>query len=248
MRCWEIAQQLGCDCHFDAQVAADIPSGYQIYVCVKPNLNNVELKILCSRGKVIWDIIDHAPPSGMFAYIASTRYAAVALHGIGEIHVIPHYHCNTENATKTGFEAKAIWVGHSHWYPQLSGVAHEAIFIDGVSREGNVRAYLSGDIGLNFRRERPELDFHLKVNPGIKLINCIGFGMPSVSANEPAYMEIGDECTIFCSRHQCGHWLERLKFDLQLFSKLKGQCMQRRKDFHLVSIVKKYSDLLESLR
>jgi hypothetical protein len=247
IRCEDIGRRLGCDCHFDAKLASDIPGGYRAYVCIKPNLSPEEIHKLSSRGLVIWDIIDHPPPSGLPWYIASTTVAARLFSTFGCVHIIPHQHCNYDKVYRPPGTRETIWVGHSHWYPTLENIDHKTIFIDGLDRSANVDAYLQGDICLNIRRSRPELDFHLKVNPGIKLINCIGFGIPSLSSEEPAYKEVGADCTIFCSPSECANWLDRLKKDFALYGQLQKCCREKAQLFHISHIVAEYRHFLASI-
>jgi glycosyltransferase involved in cell wall biosynthesis len=112
-------------------------------------------------------------------------------------------------------------------------------------------------IGLNFRGggswanpQHPaklQYDFHVALNSGIKLINCLGFGTPSVSADESAYREIGEDCTIFSEPAQCAQWVRELQINDALYGKLRKNCLLKSKRFHLDTIAMEYKKLLQSL-
>jgi len=90
-------------------------------------------------------------------------------------------------------------------------------------------------------------DIHLALNSGIKLINCIGFGIPSISSDEPAYHEFGEDCTIFSSIRGCAKWVRALQNDDDLYMDLRKKCLRQAKKFHIDTIAGQYKKLLESL-
>ena len=82
---------------------------------------------------------------------------------------------------------------------RMGTLDHVAFFVDGAEANQIRQLYRRIGIGLNLRRRACGYEQHVASNSGIKLINCCGFGIASVSEPEPAYLEIGDGCTIFTS-------------------------------------------------
>jgi hypothetical protein len=107
-------------------------------------------------------------------------------------------------------------------------------------------AYKRIGIGLNLRAQTHDAAFHARINPGTKLINCIGFGIPSISSDEPAYREIGQRCTQFSEPKDCAAWVSRLQDD-DLYHWLRQQCICIAPRFHISAIVHLYRTLLIEL-
>jgi hypothetical protein len=87
----------------------------------------------------------------------------------------------------------------------------------------------------------------MEINSGIKLINCIGFGIPSISNDEPAYHEIGEDCTLFTDLEHCADKVYQLQTDCQLYRAMRENCLHKASSFHISSIVCKYKALIKSL-
>jgi hypothetical protein len=263
IRCREIASRLGCDVSYMARSAAELPKGYKAYVCVKPELRPSELTKLARQGQVIWDILDDNPPTeGVDTYIASTEFVRrqFAHHG-REIRVIPHYHCNFEGVLNDGRRRNAAYIGGEHWYPRIDGVPHDRYFVCRSSREDLVPIYLGIGIAINLRRlslqgtvweklppdATPAPVRHIVLNSGMKLINCMGFGIPSVSGIEPAYLEIAPDCTIFTDQLTCGEHVRQLATDESLYQKLRDRCIQEARRYSVDAVVGHYRDLISKL-
>ena len=248
IRCEDIAPRLGCDRMLSVRKVEEIPDVYSAFVCVKPALRGDEILKLSKRGPVIWDIVDDTPPaSNICAYIVSTQGARRVFQNYGRIEIIPHHHCNFSGSPNPIGCRHPVWIGQFHWCPELSGFEFEKVNTLGMNSEQTAAAYRRAGIGLNLRSNHPNSHFHVPINAGIKLINCIGFGIPSISSDEPAYHEIGDECTVFSTASDCSGWVSRLQNDDAFYSDLREKCISRARDFHVSSIIEKYRALLESL-
>jgi len=259
VRCVDIARRLKCDYLLNKHYAYEIPDKYSAFVCVKPYLLPGELAELAKRGIVIWDIIDASPPKEHASlYLASTRITQEIFHSYGRTVVIPHHHCNFSSVPNPSNLRRPAWIGSSHWLPQLTGIKFDYYETNQMSQKLVVHALRKIGIALNFRNNRPCIfhpkqqknmhRLHASINSGIKLINCLGFGTPSISADEPAYHEIGENCTIFTNIKKCASWVRALQNDNDLYSELRLRCLQKSEKYHLNAIAEKYIKLLNSLK
>jgi hypothetical protein len=271
VRAVDIAARLGCDFKADISRAEQIPDQYSAFVCVRPELDPGELRKMAQRGIVIWDIVDAMPPRECVSiYLASTALAQELFQDYGRIEKIPHHHCNFEGTPNASILRRPVWLGTQGWLPRLRGFDHDMHFVGTMDREDVVGIFRKTGIGLNLRgvsglknhpvkaghfvrpREhrrlvRTILEMHLVLTSGIKLINCIGFGIPSISTDEPAYREIGEEYTIFSSIKDCSKWVRALQSDHELYMAFRKKCLRKAKDFHIDTIALKYKTLLAAL-
>ena len=273
IRCIDVATKLGCDYQLGVESVDDIVGDYAAFVCVKPDFPRSELARLAARGKVIWDVIDCVPPrEHISVYLVSTKIARDLFSHYGRFAVIPHHHCNFEGSPNPSGLRRLTWIGAAHWRPSLPGLEHDIYPASKMTHAEVVQAFRRTGIGLNLRSKeaffaqlKPRLkalnrtarqrrralndlyDFHLAVNSGIKLINCIGFGIPSISSDEPAYHEIGEDCTIFSTPTRCSRWAKILQNDDELYHSLRKCCLRKAGKFHLDTIAIKYKKLIESL-
>lgn len=253
VRCVEIAKATGCDYITEVTSVDDIPGSKEIFVCVKPLFKKEMLEDLQKRGTVIWDVHDnYCPRNFIDHYLVSSKGAYQKFRSYGSIHKIPHHHCNFSgfpNLYKT--ERKPIWIGSSEWIPNdLSG---NVDIYDGKQMTGQeiINLYKEASILLNIRAQisvtSESASEHIRINPGIKLINSIGFAVPSISNREPAYFEIGPECTIFVNTtDECLHWISRLQKDDTLYNILRNNCIFKASKYSLPNIAKQYLDLFVS--
>jgi hypothetical protein len=248
IRCQDIASRLGCDSILTVRKAEDVPSGYSAFVCVTACLNQEDVLKLATRGPVIWDVIDTYPPKhGVSIYLTSTERAKHVFHNYGRVENIPHHHCNFSGVPNSQECRRPGWIGNLPWYPKLEGCDHDFYNVRKMSGNDVADAYRRIGIGLNLRSKRPDSDFHAEINSGIKLINCIGFGIPSVSSDEPGYHEVGEDCTIFSDLDGYLHWVHLLQNDEQLYHKIRQNCLRASSKFHISSILCQYCALIESL-
>lgn len=258
IRCVNVARELGCDYLLNQHVAANIPDKYSAFVCVKTVLHPWELAELSRRGPVIWDIIDAPPPEQNIAlYLASTKTAQNLFEDYGKVKVIPHYHCNLTGEPNAPDLRRPGWIGSDHWRPDLKGFDYDFYDVKGMVQDDVIRVHRLMGIGLNFRTKRPTVfrkgcqqlgyKFHVAVNSGIKLINCLGFGIPSISDDEPAYEEIGPDCTIFSNLSKCARWVRELQNNDELYTYMRKQCLRQAPKYHFKTVVEKYRKLLTSL-
>lgn len=262
IRCEEIAIRLACDRAYGIHCVDDIPRHYRAFVCVKPALDTGALATLAKRGIVIWDVLDSTPPqSSVDVYLTSTRAAARMITAPGRRVVIHHYHCNIERRPRLDYGRRIGYVGNEHWYPTLSAIPHDRYFVHGWTRQQVVAAYQGLHIALNLRRtepvedrflpahakDRPDHHLHVACNSGIKLINCIGFGLPSVSACEPAYSEIGNDCTMFSDLQTYPSAVAELQHDDDRYQRIVSACRDLEPCFHIDAILDQYRRLVASL-
>jgi len=183
----------------------------------------------------------------MFAKSLSLLKTLRRMLPYGRVEIIPHHHCNFDGIPNPPAFRRPGWIGTKHWYPKMEGFDHDVYSVRQMNALNVASSYRQIGIGLNLRAERPESAFHIKINTGIKLINCIGFGIPSISSDEPAYREIGESCTIFAGLKDCAHWVTQLQNDEQLYHKIRENCLLNSSKFHISSILKKYEVLITSL-
>jgi hypothetical protein len=248
IRCLQIAERLGCDVQLGPWRARDISEKYAAFVCVNPIWRRAELAELAQRGIIIWDILDQVPPrENVAVYLSSSRFARRAFRDLGRVELIPHHHCNFSGEPNPPDNRRPAWIGIRYWHPPLPSVGHDTFFVDERTHQEVVQMYRQTGIGLNLRAPKPSHDFHVAINSGVKLLNCLGFGIPSVSSEEPAYREFGEGCTIFSTPKRCAKWVRELQNDDDLYFELRRKCLRRAPKFHRDAIAEKYRKLLESL-
>lgn len=236
IRCVQIACALHCRHFTDITARAQLPDDIDAVVLVKPLVPLHELRHLAT----FWDIIDAAPPRGARTHLASTQHAldAFGLRGF----VIPHHHANDDvfnvDSSKTG------WIGGAEWCPDYLDDDISCVFTNHATLDQVRNAYRRIGIALNLRQEHPHLDAHLAANAGIKLINAIGFGIPSISSDEPAYRELAPECTLFTTALSWRRDLERLQHDGELRAVMRNACRRRAREFSLAAIAERYRQML----
>jgi hypothetical protein len=249
IRCEDIASRLGCDRVFSAKKAKEIPREYSVFVCVKANFNQDEILKLSRRGIVIWDVVDNAPPKqGVSIYLTSTEKARQVFKDYGRVEMIPHHHCNFSGIPNSQECRRPGWIGTLHWYPKLEDIEHDFYDVRRMTVNDVISAHRRIGVGLNIRAKGlRKYAHHMEINSGIKLINCIGFGIPSISNDEPAYHEIGEDCTLFTDLEHCADKVYQLQTDSQLYRAMRDNCLHKASSFHISSIVCKYKALIKSL-
>jgi len=249
VRCVDIANKLGCATCIDPRSSSDIPHGFSVYVCIKPRLGMEALEILALRGKVVWDIIDEPPPGRhITTYIASTQTIKTLFQGLGNIELIRHHHCNVERRFPERTTIRPGWIGYPKWAPDLSGLEYDIYDARTMSRLDVLAAHEKMGIGLNVRRATFQAHIHARLSSGIKLINCIGCGIPSISSEEPGYKEIGNGCTLFIKDlSECAEAVRELSSNTRLYDAIRARCLVDSEKFHLDNVVVHYRNLLEQL-
>jgi hypothetical protein len=243
-RCIQIAEALGCDyvCVDGGPEAPrrGLPGRYDVVVLVKSPVPPEGFGSRC----VVWDVIDEDVPEADH-YLASTR-AALAAAGIRRGTVIPHHHLNDGAPNRSNLKTPG-WLGCECWYPDLNGLDHRTFFVDYAEAAAIRSMYRQIGIGLNLRRRGEDYERHIAINSGIKLINCLGFGIASVSEPEPAYLELGDGCTLFTTAETWPEDVARLQRDPLLRKTLRERGLRRARDFSLERVAALYRGFLEAL-
>lgn len=249
IRCLQIAEALGCDYILDVSSAEQVPKNKDVFICVKPNFTEEDVLRLSKRGSVVWDIHDFMPPSeGVDLYIVGSRSTAEEISYLNPIKIIPQHHCNFSGIPNPlNGERKPAWIGRPFWCPKFVDLDVEIYNSNGLYMEEVITAYRRMGICLNVRRSCVEAEFHVRLNDGVKLINSMAFGIPSVSGNEPAYHEYGDGCTIFAEPDEIKEAIHKLQTDDILYNKIRLEGLIRSKEFHLKRILPLYRNLLENL-
>lgn len=246
VRCIEIAEAMGCAYMVNVTSPNQVPSEYNRFICVKPRFGESAVGQLKKRGAVIWDIHDEQPPSeGVCRYLVSTRSAQEHFKHLGPMTVIPHHHCNSSQKSNQCACRIPTWVGAPTWCPDFRGFTYIVFSTTRTNRMELVDCYRRIGLGLNIRAEKPESAFHVLINPGIKLINCIGFGIPSISSDEPAYREYGHGCTIISALSDVEENVLRLQADTSLYEKLKKRCDEEAWKYDINKIAQKYKTMLD---
>lgn len=248
IRCVEIANRLGCKYICDVRSFKQIPVGYKAYFLVKAVLSEEEVFELSKNAHVIWDVIDHFPPEipSIHTLLVSTKMSGAIFSKKYRTHVIPHHHCNIGRTTNVDSQ-RIVWIGNPRWRPVLTGI--DCTYVDNprMTRDEVEIAFRTMGIGLNLRADLPNVEIHLALNSGIKLINCIGFGVPSISALEPAYCEIDAGCTAFATNADFCVVLDKVKNDIEFRMFLKRNCIATADQYHLDVIAGKYASFLGKL-
>ncbi len=249
MRCVDMAKRLGCAFCTGARSVDDLPRGYRAYILVKPAISRRELRQLAKQAVVMWDVIDRMPPAWpeLECCIVSTAAAGKALGEGRKTVLIPHYHCNLSSVPNRPDLREPAYIGSSQWCPLAPGFTYDFHDSTQMKRRDVASAYRSVGIGLNLRWPAPGAELHVSINSGIKLINCLGFGIPSVSADEPAYREIGGDCTLFATPDTCVKWVRKLQTDKALYDRLRANCLRKADAYHIDSIAKRYRAFIQSL-
>jgi hypothetical protein len=248
IRCVDIALHLGCQHRLMVNSVDEIPNHYSAFVCVKPNFGTLNLGKLAQRGAVVWDIIDRPPPIKEIAiYLASTNTTQRHYQSLGRVELIPHHHCNKTSMPILPKSRKLGWIGHRHWCPNDLGIEYNRYYVEDMTQQDVVKAHQKFGVGLNLRGLDKKSDFHIWINSGIKLINCIGFGLPSVSGDEPAYREFGGGCTIISSMQECAKQVHLLQSNDALYAEMRQNCIRVAPQFNIETIAEKYRMMLGSL-
>lgn len=245
IRCVQIAEYLGYDYRLNVQNLSVIPEGKDIFFCVKPNLLLEDLEKLAERGVVIWDIQDFRPPEeGVDWYVASSQ-SALQFVPTGKLaRIIAQHHCNSTSVPNpAGLPRKPTWIGRPFWCPEFAPLDVAVIDSNQMHIEEVIAAYRTMGLGLNLRRRCEEAFEHIILNDGGKLLNCLAFGIPSISDREPAYLEYGDGCTLFCNT-DLAECIERLQQDDQLYNELRERGLEQARRFHIQRIAEDFVNFL----
>lgn len=244
IRCQQVARALDCDFLLDSPAPGEVPTGKDVFVLVKWHGDRTALR---RRGVVIWDVIDDLPPvDGVDAYLYSTEHARAFLAprvGAAPAHVIPHHHCNVERVGASGDEI--LWIGGIEWMPAFDTTRVRVVDTTALTVEAVAAAYRRARVVLNLRRvERAPDVLHSRLASGIKLINAIGFGLPSLCSDEPAYREIGPDCMLLADATAVADTLDRLLGDPVLERTLRANARARAERYHRDAIAARYAQLL----
>lgn len=238
IRCIAMAACIGAACCTGARSARDIPTGYAIYICVKPLFGLETLAILSARASVVWDVIDEEPPrSYVDLYLVSTLFCKALCSRYGEVALVRHYHCNIENQNFAPDPNRLAWIGYPCWKPDIPKVSYTFFNAAHMSRLDVVKAHRFVGVGLNVRRPSFDGHLHTRYSSGIKLINCIGCGIPSISSAEPGYTEIGDGCTIYVKDlSSIAGELSMLVRDTERYAGMRQRCLAQSEHFHINTV------------
>jgi len=246
IRCLDIATRLGCNRILNVQRESDIPKSYRVLICVKLCISSSDLGQLAQRSAIIWDLIDRRPPARhVMIYLTSTHLGKKMCDSLGRSICIPHHHCNFERNFGHPLNRHPGWIGARQWCPP--DLPWDKFFVEGKNRQQIAENYRSIGLGLNVRHSGPGFRRHLALNSGIKLINCIGFGLPSVSHPEPAYREIGPQCTSFANTSNLADAIDHLQHDEAAYQRMRSHCLSLAEQFHIDHISQQYKQLLAQL-
>lgn len=249
IRCMQIAEALGCDYMCNVNSIQNIKPTKRVFICIKPELSEDELCELSNRGIVIWDIQDEPPPiKNIYAYIASSKETIKNMPYKNKTYIIPQHHCNfTGFPNSPNLNRKPTWIGRPFWYPKIKEVEVDMYNSNILGLEEIISIYRNTGLILNMRRPCIERNNHIKLNDGGKLINSMAFGIPSISEKEPAYIEYGEDCTIFADLNDFPNYIKKLQCDDKLYLELRSNGIEKAKEFHINRIVLLYKKIFEEL-
>jgi len=189
--------------------------------------------------------IDHFIASNHTHAVELTRrFAAPATR-------VPHHHCNFDEVRiPAGREPATLGYvgGRVNWppvrrlirslpYPHIAHTSGEKTLVD---------AYCSIDVGVAWRMEEGKISY----NSGVKLINFMSFGIPSVLAPETGYLELSrhGECCLYAhSREEYTMLVRELAGSPALRRRMGDEGFENARRYHIRHIVEEYRALLESL-
>lgn len=249
IRCVQIAKALQCDYFVEVCSPDEIPRSKTVLVCVKPSLDDGGLESLARGRSIVWDVHDFVPPrEHVDWYLVSSTGGADYVRPFGKVHRIPHHHCNLCGPPNPADASRRpAWIGRPHWCPQIDAVEYDFYNTNVMTHRQVVLAYRRIGISLNLRAEKEEAPFHICINPGLKLINCFGFGIPSISSDEPAYHEYGPDCTIFAELEEAAYWVDRLQRDQQLYMRYRERALAKFQEYHVRRIAEQYRRFLGAI-
>ncbi len=252
IRTIQIAQYLGCDFTINDYLDEKILEGKEIFILNKAF--TVDRDMLRKRGIVIVDIIDPVGiPDAVDGYIFSSYFAQKNVILNKPSFVIHQHHMNFSNIPNKLKKnpTEVYFIGETHWYPEGLLPPHKAFLNmngdnDKETEENIIKKYRESDVLLNFRNLNMNPDYinrHLVLNGGMKVINAMAYGIPSISSNEPVLHEVGEGCTIFSTFDKCEEDLNILLNDKKLYSSIRKKCLDRAEDFSIENISKKFIEM-----
>jgi hypothetical protein len=256
LRCRQIAEALGVAWTAPERrgpVPESALHGRDLFVLVKASIDHRRLR---ERGRVVWDVLDTLPPAdGIDAYITSTRVAARMLHPFRvPTYTVPQHHCNVEERPLEPDPVRGhlVWIGSTEWLPPDLAAQGVRIHHANDLPFDQIRArYADADVLINARRfdyaTAPAYFLHTALNAGIKVINAVGYGLPSVTEWEPWIDEIGVGCTIACAAGEGPAVARRLLQDRAQYEALRARCLERASAYALSSIASRYQRVLEEI-
>jgi hypothetical protein len=251
IRCVQICEKLGIDYQVGSNIQWEALEGKRIVVLVKPLLSVAEFARVKQQAYVVWDLHDERPPRWEIDhYLFSTEHASMVLGDLRPFSVIPHHHLNQSRKMEPLRRVQEInYIGRPRWCPnsKLFGLNYGIFDTYKKSRFLIEKAYRQTDVLLNVRTQDEETAFHVSINPGVKLINAIGFGLPSVSFPEPAFLEIGGDVTIFCGENNILDTVRSIGNDQSTRALLRENCRAIADRYHLEKICAEYVQLFERL-
>lgn len=248
LRCHMISKALGVSFFSTARMQEkEIDAKLEdknIFILMKADWRLVDK--LKSKGTVIWDVIDNIPPANADKYITSTSYAGEFLK-LKNFHTIPHAFTPFATIIPTPNVKNGYWIGSLQWKPIIP-FNHVTINTDNISQQYLHENYKKAGVLLNLRADNLKALFHARINSGIKLINAIGYGIPSItSSTEPWVKEIGEDCTIISHKQNWAKDFSLLTSDNALYEQIKSNCLKIRDRYSLENIKGKYLNLFNSL-
>lgn len=248
LRCQMISKALGVDFFStgklnDKAIDAKL-EGKNTFVLMKADFRLINK--LKSKGTVIWDVVDETPPKDAHRYITSTSFAG-EFFKLNNFNVIPHAFNPLATIVPTPEIKTAYWIGSLQWKPIIH-FNHVTINTDNISQQILHENYQKAGVLLNLRIDHPKALFHAQINSGIKLINAMGYGIPSItSSTEPWVKEIGENCTIISHKQNWKKDYELLVNDSAVYEQVKSNCLKVRDKYSLENIKEKYLSLFNSL-
>ena len=251
IRCVQICEHLGIDYQTGPEIMWEALKGKRIVVLVKPLMNVADFVRIKQQAYVVWDLHDSCPPRWEIDhFLFSTKHTSVVLNDLRPFSVIPHHHLNQSRTIEPIRNVQKItYIGRPRWCPDdyLTSVNYKVFDTYKQPRPVLENVYRNTDILLNIRTEDAESKFHVSINPGVKLINAIGFGIPSVSFPEPAFIEIGGDVTAICDKSTLKDTIQELSNDYSRRKMMQDRCRLMAEKFHIDTVCYDYIQLFERI-
>lgn len=244
LRCKWPAEILNTNYVHVSKLTNEALEGRDIFVLMKTHPSWISK--LQKRGTVIWDVLDEIPPQTPDLYFTSTKMAGEKLN-LKKFHVINHPYVPIASIVDNSDKRVPYWIGSKHWKPDLD-FFHITVATNNITVEALDQKYRQAGILLNLRIINREALFHAAINPGIKLINSIGYGIPSITSSIEAWIdELGPKATIRSTPENYNKNVNELLNNNDLYNELRNECLKIRHLYSPENISKRYIEIFNSI-
>lgn len=164
---------------------------------------------------------------------------------------VPHHHCNFDEVRiPAGREPATLgYVGGRVNWPPVRRLIRSLPFPSIAHTSGEktlVEAYCSIDVGVAWRMEEGKQSY----NSGVKLVNFMSFGIPSVLSAETGYLELSlhwQACAYAQTKAEFTDLVREIAGNAALRRRMGEEGFEAARRYHIRYIIEEYRALLESL-